>query len=318
MSPRGEFVHETFTLLVDEQSAVAAQPFREERPRFPVYAERRRVELDELEVGDGRSGTQRDGDAVAGRLCRIRRHVEEHAGTACREHDRVGIELDPSEPAVETGDAAAPTPFDDEVGDEDALEHGDAARREGRRERPGHLGTGRHASRVDHACHGMATLAGAGELAPAVEVEHGAPPQEHPHRDGPLGDEHPHRVRVGKATTGAQRVSLVELDRVVVDGQRGGDPPLGPSRRRLAEPALGDKPDTTGAALDEFEGRRAPGDAAADDERVERLAPDLAVHRTTRRLSINRTCPTRAAMRSTTSPASAANGSRWPSATGFA
>lgn len=171
---------------------------------------------------------------------------------------------------------------------------------------------------MDHAGDGMAALTAPGELALVVAVEHGSPSEQRPNGGRPFRDERPHGVEIGQSAAGPDRVGLVELDRIALAGQGRRDTPLGPGRRRLVEAALRDEPDASGPPLGELEGRRAPGDTAADDEGVERLPGRAAVHRTTRRWSMSRTAPTRAAMSSATSPATLDKGSRRPSATTLA
>lgn len=123
----GELVDEALAAGIDQQGAVAAQSLREQRPRLPRNAKRGRMELEEFEVRHRHAGAQGERDAVSRRLGGIRGHVEQHAHTAGREHDRLGGEPDPPGSAVETVHSHATTPLDDEIGDEQLLEHGDAA-----------------------------------------------------------------------------------------------------------------------------------------------------------------------------------------------
>ena len=58
---------------VHQPRAFAAQRFRQQEPRLPGDPQRRRMKLDELEIGDRGAGAIRHGDAVAGRHRRIGR-----------------------------------------------------------------------------------------------------------------------------------------------------------------------------------------------------------------------------------------------------
>ena len=79
---------------VAQQRAVAAQRLGEQRARHGRVVQRRRVELDELDVGHRHAGPQRHGDAVAGRLGRVGGDREELAGAAGGQHHVVGPHLD--------------------------------------------------------------------------------------------------------------------------------------------------------------------------------------------------------------------------------
>ena len=70
---------------VHEPRALAAQRLRQQEPRLPRHVQRRRMKLDELEIGDARAGVVRDRDAVAGRDRRIRRLAEHLPRAAGRE-----------------------------------------------------------------------------------------------------------------------------------------------------------------------------------------------------------------------------------------
>ena len=88
-------LHEALARLVDEEGALAADRLGDERllaARALAEPQHRRVELDELEVGEHGAGPQRGGHAVARRDGRVRRRGVDLAETAGREHDgaRVG------------------------------------------------------------------------------------------------------------------------------------------------------------------------------------------------------------------------------------
>ena len=78
---------------------------------------------------------------------------------------------------------------------------------------------------------GVATLTRAGEVVAAVDlVEVRAEGDELADPGGSLAGEHPHRVDVAETRTRDQRVGSVELGRVVVGVERGGDATLGVGR----------------------------------------------------------------------------------------
>ena len=67
---------------VDQPGAFAAQRLGEQEPRRARHAQRRRMELDELEVGDPRAGAIGQRDAVAGGHRGIGRLAEDLSGAA--------------------------------------------------------------------------------------------------------------------------------------------------------------------------------------------------------------------------------------------
>ncbi len=91
---------------VAQEGAVATQRLGEERPGHGRVVQRGRVELHELDVGDGHPGPQRHGDAVAGGLDRVRRDGVELAGAAGGEQDVTGADLDRRSPSRADGDHA--------------------------------------------------------------------------------------------------------------------------------------------------------------------------------------------------------------------
>ena len=77
--------HERLARGVDQARPLAAQRLRQQEPGLPRHLQRRRMKLDELEIGDGRPGPVRDRDAVAGRDRRVRRLAEDLPGAARRQ-----------------------------------------------------------------------------------------------------------------------------------------------------------------------------------------------------------------------------------------
>ena len=95
---RGEFGatvdgrHEAAPAGVEEDGSLAAD--RLAHQERPGHRERRRVELQELEVVDGGARAPGRGEAVAGGDERVRRELVELPGAARGEHDGVGAELE--------------------------------------------------------------------------------------------------------------------------------------------------------------------------------------------------------------------------------
>ena len=82
---RGELVGEAMAAVVEQERAGAAQSLAEEEARA---AQRGRVELDELEIGDPGSRAVGHRDAVADRARGIRRPLPERGRAAGREQSR--------------------------------------------------------------------------------------------------------------------------------------------------------------------------------------------------------------------------------------
>ena len=105
-------------------------------------------------------------------------------------------------------------------------------------------------------------------------------------RARPLVDEDPDGVHVAQPRAGPKRVGEVQVRRVLVVVQDRGDAALGPPRRRLGQRRLRDDADLD-AGVGEPHGDGQPRDAAADDEGVEasrrcgrRRPPTLSMSRT--------------------------------------
>ena len=78
--------HEGHAGLVAQRRALAPQRLRQQRPGHRRVVQRRRVELHELDVGHGRAGRQRHGDAVAGGQRRVGGDREQLPGAAAGQH----------------------------------------------------------------------------------------------------------------------------------------------------------------------------------------------------------------------------------------
>ena len=85
--------HETLAEIVDEDRSLTPDGLGDKRHRVASDRERRRVELDELHVGQHRPGARGHCDTVSGRFNRIGRISIEPAHSARGEHDRGGREV---------------------------------------------------------------------------------------------------------------------------------------------------------------------------------------------------------------------------------
>ena len=141
-----QLVHKTVAHRVTQHRAVAAERFGDERTGHGCVMERRRVELDELHVGDRDAGPKRHGYPVAGGLGGIGRDRVHLAGSAGGEHDMGRLDSQQVSRRVERHDARAPVVFHDEIEGEPVLVDRRGAVTYGRdksRARPRHRWRGR-------------------------------------------------------------------------------------------------------------------------------------------------------------------------------
>ena len=154
-------------------------------------------------------------------------------------------------------------------------------------------------------------------------VEHGSEGDELVDPLGAFVHKHPNCGLVAQSRAGAQRVRQVKIGRVLVAGQHRRDTALSPTRRRLLQLALGEDADPGASELGEADRGGQACHPAPDHQDVEPLEPThLQVHHnparpgehwrprhiSTPKLSIRRTGPSWAAMRSRSSPESDAGG----------
>ncbi|GIW72245.1 MAG: hypothetical protein KatS3mg102_1787 [Planctomycetota bacterium] len=86
LGQRMDLGHEAAALAVHQPPALAPHRLGDQRAASARDIERRRVELDELQVGQHRPGAQGHRHPVAGRLRRVGRLAEQLASTARRQH----------------------------------------------------------------------------------------------------------------------------------------------------------------------------------------------------------------------------------------
>ena len=238
------------------------------RPCGPRCVERRRVELDELDVGQRGAGAQGERPAVGGGHVGVGRRLVEPADAAGREQDRGRRQ--PSRAPVRVADLQALH------GAVRAREHG-RRRVAGEHGQPGavaggeqgalHLGAGRVPAGVHDAQRRVPALAGAGEARGGSVEDRALGPQP---RDGgrARGEDLRGGVGVDQPAAGGERVGEVGVDGVVRDvPEHHGDAALGPARAPGVRRVLGDHDDAQAATL-RRQRRGQPGDAGADDDEV--------------------------------------------------
>ena len=88
-------------------------------------------------------------------------------------------------------------------------------------------------------------------------------------RDGPLVDEHPHRVDVAEPGAGGEGVGQVEVGRVLVATEHGGDPALGPAGGGLLQLGLGEHAHPHAVDLRRPDRGRQAGHAGPEHQQIE-------------------------------------------------
>ena len=252
-------------MLVDEPRAAAAQRLGQQRHRVGARVERRRVELDELDVGERRAGAPGEREAVAGGLDRIRRPREDLADAAGRQHDRAGAVQHDGPSGVAREDAGHAAAVHHELERQGALEDAQAAAvAQPLAERADDLGAGGIAG-VQDARARVRGLAREVEPAGGVAVEPRAERQELRQAIGAVGVSRAHRGRVAEPSGDGQGVGGVQRRRVA-RRHRARDAALRPGARAgLPEQALREEVDAAGA---EAERHGEAGDARAEDDDV--------------------------------------------------
>jgi hypothetical protein len=97
--------HECLAPGIHEAGAFAAERLGNQKARRSGALQSRRVELDELDIGDPRSGVVRQGNAVACGNRRVCRFAENLSGAACCQQRGAGAELLTRARRIEEGHA---------------------------------------------------------------------------------------------------------------------------------------------------------------------------------------------------------------------
>ncbi len=263
--------HEAVPAGVAEHGALAADRLGHE-PAVR-HGQARRVELDELEVGQDRAGAPGRRLPVPRRDERVGRLAVQVSRAARGEDDRVGVEpswLAEEVEHVQADDRAVP---DHEVDEAGALEDRDVATVQGVHEGPFDRRTGRVAVGVDDPPATVRGLATTGEVV-AVPVEArgvGGAVEGHAEREqvadtgGSVGAEHLDGTGVRAAGRGDVGVGLVQGGGVV-RAERHGHPALGVPCGAVGQRALRHEGDVVTAARADRGGE--PGDPGPHDDDV--------------------------------------------------
>ena len=271
--------HEPGAERVVEHRALAPHRLRDEGGAG--HREGGRVELVELQVGDGRAGPPGRCHAVAGGQGRIRGVRVEGARTAGGEDDRVRREALQVAVGAEQNRAAHPAARQDEVDEHGVFAHEQAGPGavDSRGERAGPFrafphggdqggldgGAGRVAAGVQHARPRMRGFEPAGDPG-FIPVEVDAEADEVPHPGGTLRAQHPDGGGIAEARPGPQGVDHMGFHRVVGEHRRG-DATLGVPGVAVRQGRLGHQGDGV-AGVGRPDGGDQSGQAAADDEDV--------------------------------------------------
>ncbi len=203
-------LHERLAGLVDQPRALAAQRFRQEKPRRSFDAHHRGMKLDELEIGDARACTRGDGNAVAGGDRRVRRLSKNLTAAACREQ-RPG--RGDAAFAIAAGErrAAAAAAAHDQAGGERRIHHANAAiGADTRPEQTGDLAARRVACMQD-AAYAVGRLTSERRRAVGVAIEFRTPLDQLAHVARPFANQHVNRFRQAQPVAGGDRVARVQL-----------------------------------------------------------------------------------------------------------
>ncbi len=229
------------------------------------------VELDELDVGHGRSGPQGHGHAVAGGLQRVGRDRVQLSGAAGGDQDVAGADLDAPAVLLERHHPDAAAALDEQIEGEGAFEQHGGGLADSLDQRPLDLDAGGGTAGVEDAGVAVSALASEQVLAPLVLVEHGAHRDELVDACGALVDQDPHRLDVAQAGAGLEGVGEVEVGGVGVAAQDGGHAALGPAGGRLRQLALGEHADPHAVHVCGPDGGGEAGDAGTEHQEVERV-----------------------------------------------
>jgi hypothetical protein len=231
---------EAFARFVPEHCSLAADRLRDEVPGRPLPPEDRRMELDELHVGEQRPRPKRDGNPLARGDGGVRALAVEAAGAPGREDHGPGFDLLDRLPPIARyeGDDTVPAgpPESSERG---ALAHLDAGVQDPALQGLLDRETGRVTARVKDPGPGVCRLSPEGDL-PFDRIERNpVPDQVRDARRGLIREDLGGRA-VHETRARPQRVREVERRRVVRSHGRG-DPSLGVPSVRLFEVGLRDQ-----------------------------------------------------------------------------
>ena len=281
LAPGVVALHERFAGLVAQDSALAAQRFRDEEVLRLRVVQAGGVELDELEVGDGGAGAKSHREAVAGRDVGVRR-IEIHLAAAarCQKHVRGGKCVNIAAPFLEhIHPKAAVWPIAPDLSGGDEIDRDMVfkylnVRLGGHRREQGPLDfAARDILRVQDAPLGMAAFFAQVKFAPA-RLRHlplgKTPPQLDQFSDArrALLDDGAHHVLFAESRPRFQRIAHVHLERILLARHRG-DAALGIIGVRFSAVLFRDDGDAP--VRRHLQGKRKARDPAAQNEVIERL-----------------------------------------------
>ena len=269
--------HERLPVAVQQPGAFAAKRLRQQEPRLTGNVESGRVELDELEIRDGRAGTIGHGDTIAGRHVRVGGFAVDLSGAAGREqHERRARDRQASIVRKEAGTRRAAI-LDKEIDHPCVCVCDDP--RQGGRARPEHapdLAPGRIVC-VQDAARTVGPFDGELGLTIGSAVETRAPLHQLSYVAGAVFDQHADGAFVAETVAGRHRVRRMELRRIAwPDGRR--DAPLRVAGVAFPRLGLGEDEDIAGSR--ELRRRAERSDAAADDDEIRaklHARPDAAI-----------------------------------------
>ena len=256
--------HEPFTGVVQQERPLATHGLRQQEPGRTWRTERRRVELNELEVSDPGAAVPRQGDTITGGDRRVGGLPEDLPGaTGGNQHGgsfhRVGAAF-----IFVRGTHALAVP-NQQAGHPRVALHADARLH-------GHLVPQRAANftagrvgRVHHAAEAMRALAAERELAGWFAIEARATGHQLARVAHAVFDQHANRRLQAQPITGRHGVGRMQVWRVA-RAQRRGDAALRVAGVALGGIGLGENEDVTGQR--QIGGRAQSRDAAANDQEI--------------------------------------------------
>ena len=300
-----QLVDEPLAGPVAEHRPVAPQRLAEQSPGHGRMIERRRVELEELEVRHRGPGPDRHRHTITGGHQRVGGHREQLAGSPGRQQHVPGPYLHHLTVVGDGGHPYTPAALAQQLQGEGPLVDARRGGVDGCGQCPFDLGAGGGATRMHHPGDTVPALARQFEFARLVLVEPCSPADQPEDPARALVDQHPDGVGVAQAGAGRQGVRVVQVELGLVTRQRGGHPSLGPPGGCHLEVGLRQHPDREAVLGRGLHRGRQPCHAAAQDQEVE-----LGHRSAAATLSISRARPNVAAISSREEPSQRSAGSR--------
>ncbi|HZW73355.1 MAG TPA: hypothetical protein VFF43_07395, partial [Caldimonas sp.] len=231
------------------------------------HRERGRMKLDELEIGDTRTGMERQRDAVACRHRRIRRLAKHPARAARRQQRRTRARVAREPKLIVEADADHAPTLDKQRRDEGVVLRLDGVERAYALPEHARDLASRRVARVQHPPHAVGGFTAARKLPVGVTIEPRSPVDKLLHVFDAVVDEHTHDRFVAQTVAGFHRVGGVQLGTIVI-AERDGDASLRVAR--VAFGGLGLRQNQYAAHRRQRDRGAQAGDAAADDHEIGR------------------------------------------------